>query len=224
MPSDAEFRELLMGAGLRAEQCELAERFRAEVLLENERQNLTRLLLPADFFWGHVVDVLELRQFRESLGLTGTKAVDLGTGAGVPGLLSAALFPDEQWILVDSEVRKAEYLQRTVDLLGLSSRVRVLHGRIERLPANELGPLVISRAVGTVEKIYSWLDECSTWNKLMLLKGPKWPVEWAEFCQSRWRKCLTQQHRHEYSVGEDIRRVIIQLDRVPRGTSKMTPH
>jgi 16S rRNA (guanine527-N7)-methyltransferase len=217
----AEFNELLKGAGLSQAQRDAASAFRAAVLDENERQNLTRLLSPEDFFRGHVLDVLELRQFRSKIGDLSNVALDLGTGAGVPGLLSAAIYPDERWVLVDSEVRKAEYLARTVEQLGLSDRVRVIHGRMEQVSAQIPQVTIVSRAVGTVEKLMAWLDSCSTWNTMILLKGPKWNTEWAEFQQSRWRKLLQQGDRHEYSVGDQITRVVIQLKRVPRGTSKI---
>jgi 16S rRNA (guanine(527)-N(7))-methyltransferase RsmG len=215
-----EFEELLKGAGLSKPQIDAASAFRAAVLDENERQNLTRLLNPQDFFRGHVLDVLELRRFRAQIGDLGNSALDLGTGAGVPGLLSAAIFPDERWILVDSEVRKAEYLTRAVDQLGLSARVQVIHGRMEQVSDEIPQVTIVSRAVGTVEKLMAWLDSCSTWNTMILLKGPRWNPEWAEFQQSRWRKTLQLGNRHEYFVGDQITRVAIQLKRVPRGTSK----
>ena len=217
-----EFEALLSAAGLSEAQIRAASAFREAVLEENDRQNLTRLLSPADFFVGHVRDVLELRKFREGMGDLGRLALDLGTGAGVPGLLSAAIFSDERWILVDSEIRKAEFLSRTVEALGLSGRVEVLHGRIEQLFGRIPDVTVVSRAVGKVEKLMAWLDPCSTWNTLLLLKGPKWADEWQEFQQSRWRKALQQMARHEYSVNGQISRVIIQLARVPRGTLKKT--
>ncbi len=215
-----EFKALLRGAGLSEAQIDAASAFREAVLSENVRQNLTRLLSPGDFFRGHVLDVLELRQFRSQIGDRGNTALDLGTGAGVPGLLSAALYSDERWILVDSEVRKAEYLARTVEELGLSDRVRVIHGRIEQISSQIPQVTLVSRAVGTAEKLMAWTEMCSTWNTMILLKGPKWNTEWADFQQSRWKKQLQEGKRHEYSVGDSVTRVIIQLKRVPRGTLK----
>jgi len=217
------FEDLLLRAGLSAQQVAAAHEFRQCVVEENERQNLTRLLEPEDFFRGHVVDVLELRRFRERLPEGPAPAVDLGTGAGVPGLLSAALYQDESWTLVDSEIRKAEYLKRTVERLGLGGRVKVLHGRVETLKGRLQAPVVVSRAVGSVEKLYSWLEGCSTWNSLILLKGPKWEEEWSGFLVSRWRQRLSPGESLEYSVGGQIKRLIIQLHRVPRGTSKISP-
>ncbi|MEN9722186.1 MAG: rRNA ((527)-N(7))-methyltransferase RsmG [Pseudomonadota bacterium] len=219
--AEREFLGLLEQAGLDSGQIERTARFRELVIEECSRQNLTKLVSPQDFFQGHVLDVLELRRFRERSGGSVSKRwMDLGTGAGVPGLLSAALFLDEQWLLVDSELRKAEFLSRAVDALGLSSRVTVIHSRAEKIREDEFPEVIVSRAVGSVEKIFSWLEVCSTWNSLVLLKGPRWDLEWAEFLRSRWRKHLEIESSHRYCVRDEVERVIIQLRRVPRGTRK----
>ena len=208
------FLDLLVGAGLTSEQAVAAGHFRDEVLAESQRQNLTRLLEPEDFFRGHIVDVLELRRYRAARPQGAQAAVDLGSGAGVPGLLSAVLFSDEHWTLVDSELRKAEFLGRTVERMGLSDRVKVLHGRIDQVWGRARCSEVVSRAVGSVEKIYSWLEGCSTWNSLILLKGPRWPEEWSEFSKGRWKGELAPGPVAEYSVEGQIQRLIIQLNRV----------
>ncbi len=215
-----EFRRLLEGVGLSPDQVDAAIGYREAVLAENERQNLTRLLSPADFFRGHVLDVLALRDFRVRLGDSQRAAMDLGTGAGVPGLLSAALFRDESWVLVDSELRKTEFLRATAAHLGVDRRVSVVHSRVERVSAQIVPSTIVSRAVGKVEKLMGWLDPCSTWNSLILMKGPRWSEEWSQFGQSRWRERLRLGAESSYSVDGSVQRMIIQLLRVPRGTSK----
>jgi len=215
-----DFKERLLECGLTVDAACRGSAFRELVLEENGRQNLTRLTSAEDFFRGHVRDVLELRTFREKRGLLGASAVDLGSGAGVPGLLSAALFEGEQWVLVESELRKAEFLGRATQELALSDRVTVLRGRMETLGPEIRSQVVVSRAVGQVEKLFGWLEGCSTWNTLVLLKGPRWKEEWAEFLRGRHQGKLRLEHAHEYSVEGDIRRLIIQLGRVPRGTTK----
>ncbi len=192
-----------------------------ELLVQgNERQNLTRLTAPADFFSGFLWDVLELRRAREQWGLLGSGPLtDLGSGAGVPGLLSAAIFEDENWILVDSEGRKVEFLRHATTSLGLEDRVSAVHGRVESLGAGSFGRTVTSKAVGKVEKLYGWLRERSTWNTLVLLKGPRWEEEWGEFTRSKYRHELAVRATHEYRApAEGAKRVIIHLERVPRGT------
>lgn len=60
-------------------------------------------------------------------------AVDLGSGAGIPGLALAGLWPPSRWVLVDAALRRARLLEEAVQRLGWSGRVEVVHGRAEDL-------------------------------------------------------------------------------------------
>ncbi|HAS13391.1 MAG TPA: hypothetical protein DCS55_23220 [Acidimicrobiaceae bacterium] len=62
-----------------------------------------------------------------------TTAVDLGSGAGIPGLALAGLWPASRWILLDAAQRRTRLLERAVERLGWDDRVRVVHGRAEDL-------------------------------------------------------------------------------------------
>jgi len=220
----AELRDRLLREGLSADGVARVVAYWELLCVANERQNLTKLIEPGPFFSGHVLDVLELRRLRGRGSSAGPSEVppvewlDLGSGAGVPGLLSGALFTDERWVLLDAEHRKAEFLTETVRALGLQDRIRVVHGRAEALGGRFTGPGIASKAVGSVEKLFGWMRECSTWNTLTLFKGPKWSEEWAEFGRSRHRGLLEEAGRAEYSTPEGATRLIIQLKRVPRGT------
>jgi 16S rRNA (guanine527-N7)-methyltransferase len=221
--AESELSDLLRGAGVDSGAQERTLAYWRLLREANERQNLTRLIEPAAFFSGHVLDVLELRKLRErTMGpdAFAQEWMDLGSGAGVPGLLSGAIFEDERWLLVDSEHRKAEFLAQTAEKLGLSGRVRAFHGRAEAIGGRFVGAGVASKAVGPVEKLYNWMRGCSTWNTLILFKGPKWEEEWREFSRSTRGKELRESARAEYQTPEGASRVIIQLTRVPRGTKK----
>lgn len=214
----------LKGAGVAVDASARVLAYWEQLCVANQEQNLTRLTAPDDFFSGFVTDALELRRARMAWGL-GESGVwmDLGSGAGVPGLLSAAIHGDEGWVLVDSEGRKVEFMRSAAAALGLSGRVRAVHGRVESLGPEQFGQVVVSKAVGKVEKIYGWLRERSTWNSLVLLKGPRWGEEWGEFLRSRDRAELEIRGSHEYQApAGGAQRVIIHLARVPRGTRTAT--
>ena len=186
------------------------------LLKENQIQNLTRLISAQDFVEGHLIDVLELMK---SGFLTSTQVIDLGSGGGVPGLLSA-LLDGKNWVLVEAEKRKADFLKQTSEQLGLSPAVSVFAQRIEEfLSSQEQSYPIVARAVGPVDRIYAWIRGCSTWNTLVLFKGPGWDAEWSKFLQTKYRKELSWVRTHEYSVGAEkkIRR-IVEIKRVPRGT------
>ncbi len=194
---------------------ETALRFHDLLVAGNEVQNLTRLTSPEDFLHGHWVDVWELLKS----GLVEFPAMDLGSGCGVPGLL-AGIIQNDSWIVVDSEARKAEFLRDTIEQLGMKN-VRAVSGRGEKILGSTQVRSIVARAVGPVTRIYTWFRECSTWNTLVLLKGPGWDAEWAEFQLSPHRNELKWADTHEYRVGpEEKRRRIVRLVRVPRGTLK----
>lgn len=198
---------------LDADARERVVRFRDLVVTENEKQNLTRLLSPDDFYSGHIMDVRALLA-RPSLEFP---ALDFGSGAGVPGLL-AGIVRRDTWVLAESENRKADFLTSVVEKLGLDW-VTVYAGRGEKYLKNNSVQSVVCRAIGNVEKIYGLIRDCSTWNKLVLLKGPKWDEEWEKFMSSHLGTELKVVDIHRYAIkGGDPTRMTVCLGRVPRGT------
>jgi 16S rRNA (guanine527-N7)-methyltransferase len=79
-------------------------------------------------------------------------AVDLGSGGGIPGLVLAGCWPDSAWVLLEAGARRAAFLQRAVDELGLAGRVQVCHERAEaagRDPERRgRADLVVARSFG----------------------------------------------------------------------------
>ena len=65
--------------------------------------------------------------------LAGYRCIDVGTGAGVPGVLLARRFPASQWRLVDASARRCDFARRAVRALELGSRVEVVHARVDEL-------------------------------------------------------------------------------------------
>jgi 16S rRNA (guanine527-N7)-methyltransferase len=217
-----EFLDLLKSEwpGLSDETYQRISAFRDWIIDESSRQNLTKLLSPKEFFEGHVLDVKALLECK----LVDFPAMDLGSGGGVPGFLAALISPDS-WILADSEGHKAAFLARSVEKFGLQSSVRVFSGRAEKflsdVAANEAPKSIVARAVGPIERIYTWIRPCSTWNNLVLLKGPRWEEEWADIQKSRYRNELKWVDSFKYTVGDEKKqRIIVKVERVPRGTSK----
>ncbi|MGH9120995.1 MAG: RsmG family class I SAM-dependent methyltransferase, partial [Acidimicrobiales bacterium] len=78
-------------------------------------------------------------------------SVDLGSGAGLPGLVLACSWPESRWILMDSSTRRTAWLASAVERLGVSARVRVLCARAEVVGRGELrGSIhhVVARSFG----------------------------------------------------------------------------
>jgi 16S rRNA (guanine527-N7)-methyltransferase len=62
-----------------------------------------------------------------------TRALDLGSGGGVPGLVLASLWTESEWVLLDASERRTSFLRFAVEELKLESRVSVVRGRAEEL-------------------------------------------------------------------------------------------
>ena len=107
-------------------------------LLEwNAVMNLTAITEEKDVFEKHFLDSLTITKIvsRETLD-KGCILMDLGTGAGFPGLPIAIVFPNIQVVLVDSLNKRIRFLEDTVQKLGLSN-VTCIHARAEELSRNK---------------------------------------------------------------------------------------
>lgn len=127
---------------------------------ENEVQNLTSILEPGDMVVDHLLDSLAIAGAAARAGapvLWAGPCVDVGSGAGFPGVPLAVAFPGVRWVLVESEGRKADWLRRVTGALGLGN-VEVFHGRSRELRHNRKDlehacGLVTARAVGDLGRI-----------------------------------------------------------------------
>ena len=65
------------------------------------------------------------------------RALDLGSGGGLPGLVLAIRWPETLWVLLDVNERRTDFLRESVSELGLSSRVTVVRARAEEAAHQE---------------------------------------------------------------------------------------
>jgi 16S rRNA (guanine527-N7)-methyltransferase len=106
------------------------EHYVALLLEANQRVNLTRVVEPKEVARLHLLDALAALPLVDALAPT--RAIDLGSGGGVPALPLALARPGIAWTLVDSVGKKAALLQVFADRLGLRN-VSVLAERAEAL-------------------------------------------------------------------------------------------
>ena len=96
----------------------------------NEVMNLTAITEEEDVYSKHFLDSLSLVALVDPQSFRGISVIDVGTGAGFPGLPIAIAFPEARVTLVDSLQKRVNFLQDTVKLLGLEN-VNVFHARAE---------------------------------------------------------------------------------------------
>ncbi|MCK5353615.1 MAG: 16S rRNA (guanine(527)-N(7))-methyltransferase RsmG, partial [Methyloprofundus sp.] len=82
----------------------------------------------------------------------GQKIIDVGTGAGLPGIPLAILMPDVQFTLVDSNSKKTRFVQQAVLELHIKN-ITVVHGRVETLGYEGEYDAVLSRAFASLKDI-----------------------------------------------------------------------
>ncbi len=128
----------------------------------------------------------------------GDRVVDLGSGAGLPGLPLAIARPDLQVALVEPLLRRSEFLHEVVADLGLE--VDVLRGRAEEPAVRATvggADAVVSRAVASLDKLTEWsLPLLRPGGQMLAIKGERGPAE-------------VEQHRHVMiALGADDVRVV----------------
>ena len=138
-------REGLRELGLDESRAETLERFAALLLKKNEVMNLTAITEPEAVTQLHLLDSAALTQF---VDLSGKTVVDVGTGAGFPGMPLRILKDDFDLTLLDSLGKRIAWLEEVCGTLGLK-RVECVHARAEEFAAGprESYDLAVSRAV-----------------------------------------------------------------------------
>ena len=107
-----------------------------ELLYEwNKKINLTAITEPKDVAIKHMVDSLSC--FKADLFKENTSLIDVGTGAGFPGLPLKIFYPSLKLTLLDSLNKRVKFLQLVVDELGLKD-VEVIHARSEEAARNKI--------------------------------------------------------------------------------------
>ncbi|WP_203567844.1 16S rRNA (guanine(527)-N(7))-methyltransferase RsmG [Aestuariimicrobium ganziense] len=110
---------------------------------------------------------------------TGARTVDVGSGAGLPGIPLAVLRPDLEMVLLEPLQRRAEFLELAVDELGLDDRVTVVRGRAEEL--KDRFDVVTGRAVAPLTKLLEWcMPLFVPRGQMVMLKGASAPDEVAK--------------------------------------------
>jgi 16S rRNA (guanine527-N7)-methyltransferase len=160
---------------------ERIERLMALLAEENTRQNLVAAASFPVVWQRHIVDSAQLLAHvpRE----TSSPWLDLGTGAGFPGLVIAALRPECEVVMVESRARRVEWLERARAALGLE-RASVIGSRLELVPSRNFR-VISARAFAPLPRLLELSARFSTKETLFLLpKGRSAQQELLEL--NRW--------------------------------------
>jgi 16S rRNA (guanine527-N7)-methyltransferase len=156
--------------------------YAVELGVWNRRFNLTAIEDDAAIVDKHFLDSLSCARALD-LTLSGA-ALDVGSGAGFPGLVLKIAFPHWQFVLLDSSEKRVRFLNRVIDRLGLTS-VLAVHARAEEAahrPAfREQFDAVLARAVARLNVLAEYtLPFARVGGRVVAQKGPEVAEEVAE--------------------------------------------
>lgn len=175
----------------------------------NHTYNLTAVRNPVDMLPQHLFDSLSIRPL-----LLGRRVLDVGSGAGLPGIPLAVAEPGRQFVLLDSNGKKTRFLFHVVTSLGLDN-VDVVQGRVESFEALWPFDTIVSRAFASLA---DFINGCGRLlaadGQLLAMKGRHPAAELAEL--SGLAPGWVVQAEHELQVpGVDAERRVLQIRRAP---------
>jgi 16S rRNA (guanine527-N7)-methyltransferase len=172
--------------------------FAALLRAEADRQNLVSKA-SLDLVWQrHIADSAQLLRFAPSAGASW---VDLGSGAGFPGLVVAALHAGPVTLVEERRLR-ADFLRRAVGELGIG--VEILHAKVERMPPRPFD-VISARAFAPLGRLLDLGTGLSTTNSVWILPKGRNAQSELEARDASWQGAF----RLEPSVTDAQARIIV---------------
>ncbi|MGH8594788.1 MAG: 16S rRNA (guanine(527)-N(7))-methyltransferase RsmG [Gammaproteobacteria bacterium] len=145
----------------------------------NKVYSLTAVREPLAMVTRHLLDCLVLLPY-----LSGDRMADLGSGAGPPGLVLAIARPEQQWVLLESRLKKARFLTQALIELKLEN-VSVARQRVEAYQAPIAFSTFTSRGFGKLPQVFASVQTlCRGPATLLAMKGVYPAAELAELKKS----------------------------------------
>ncbi|HET9637877.1 MAG TPA: 16S rRNA (guanine(527)-N(7))-methyltransferase RsmG [Allosphingosinicella sp.] len=164
---------------------ETLDRLEAFVALlrdENERQNLVSKASLDSVWERHILDSAQLVHFGPVKARTW---LDLGTGAGFPGLM-VPLFHQSDVVLVESRRLRADFLRTAASLLGIAQRVEILCSKLESVPARSFD-VISARAFAPLPKLLALAERFSTSGTVWILPKGRNAKSELDAARSSWQ-------------------------------------
>ena len=141
-----------LGLSLSAPACSSLLEYCDLIIKWNQKFNLTSIDDPEQMITHHLLDSLAIMTY-----LPAGRVLDVGTGAGLPGIPLAIARPQQAFVLLDSNGKKTRFLVQAVGQLGLQN-VEIVNQRAEDFRPAELFDVIVSRAFSSVGQ---FLASCS---------------------------------------------------------------
>lgn len=177
-----------LGQDLPAEAVQKLARLLTELERWNRRVNLTAIRDLNEMVSGHVLDSLVVRPL-----VRGPRVIDIGTGAGLPGLPLAIADPGTEFVLLDSNGKKISFVTHMIGELDLPN-VEAIKARAEDYAPGMRFDTVIARALASVPRLVKLSSHLVGENgQLLALKGKHPAVELEEInTLAEWKYSITE--------------------------------
>ncbi len=160
----------------------------------------------------HIVNSAALLPFLPRKG----SVIDVGSGAGLPGIVLAASRPNLQFFLVEPMERRCEWLAEAVEGLGLDN-VEIVNARAEELGRRLRADAVTARAVASLDKLIRVTSKLiAPGGRLLALKGQRAQLEIEKASKELKKYHLTAQVHEVVSVMDGDSTYVVECKRLPR--------
>ncbi len=176
------------------------EAFGNEIIRFNPKLNLLSPLalsrIESDHFFDSVCGVqVALKETNFS------RVYDFGSGNGFPGIVGSVCYPEIEWFLVESDLRKSEFLKHVKSTLNLVN-LTVLNQRVESLPEESV-EAAISRGFAPLDRALLLTGKCFVNGGTFLhFKGPQWSKELSKVPPQVFSKWAIEE-KGSYSLPDD---------------------
>ena len=172
------------------------------LLQQNRTLNLTAIIDPLEAVTKHLLDSLSVAQ-----DVPSGKVVDVGSGGGCPGIPLAIVRPENQFILVESKNKKANFLNTTIQALKLKN-TKVICQRAENIELTKKADAIVCRALGSIPYFISVAGHMlKKQGRLLAMKGKiphselsKIPLGWKALETKKIHVPHLQAERHLITV------------------------
>lgn len=145
---------------------ELLMMFVTELMNWNRVYNLTSVRKPTDIVTRHILDSLSILDH-----LHGDRILDVGTGAGLPGIPLAIACPEREFVLLDSSSKKLRFVQQTLGILKLDN-VTLENARVDEYRPEKLFDTIVCRAFSDLPDFYRNTSHlCNSGGCMLAMKG-----------------------------------------------------
>ncbi len=204
-------------------QCVDLARYKDMLLEWNEKMNLTAITDEYEIIVKHFVDCLECTKVLKSE----KNIIDVGTGAGFPGMVLAIYYPDKKFTLLDALNKRLVFLQEVVNELELKN-VEIVHGRAEEVARKEEYKEVydasVSRAVANLPVLLEYTSPfIQVGGRCIVMKGDSVEDEIKMSANALNTLKLKVEDKYNYSYvvnNEEYNRVILSIKKNANTPSK----